>query len=346
MTEEKSMARQEKSRILYLDIAKGLAILFMFTQHCMLVHEKTAGEGTNILANIFVLLGTAPAAPIFMLIMGVFLSASKSNFTMNILRGIKLIALGYLLNLLRFTLPLFIAGTAGFQYIAGETPLSMFLSVDILQLAGLSIIFGSFLKRFLDNKIVAPIIIVAILICSPLLWENWGDKPIFSILWGAGKNVYFPFFPWCVYPIIGMSLSRFLLDMSNHKKDIRTLLWSGFFIIVIGIGTFDVFPVGDYHRSGAAIHFLMIGFILVWLSACRWISNRFSNTCIIDTLVFWSKNVTAVYFIQWVLFGWSILIFGANKQNAYVAAFIGLIVLIATHLLVKRNVVKNAFSWI
>ena len=107
-----------------------------------------------------------------------------------------------------------------------------------------------------------------------------------------------------------------------------------------------LFPVGDYHRSGEAIHLLIIGFIFVWLSACYWISNRFSNTSIIDTLVFWSKNVTAVYFIQWVIFGWSILIFDANKQNAYVAAFIGLIVLITTHLLVKRNIVRKAFSWI
>lgn len=124
------------------------------------------------------------------------------------------------MNLLRFSIPLFIVGTAGFQLIDGETPLSMFLAVDILQLAGLAFI-------------------------------------------------------------------------------------AGISLVVISILTFDLLPVGDYPRSGAAI-----------------------------------------YFIQWVLFGWSILIFDAHKQNAYVAALIGLVVLIFTHLLIKTKFIKKVFSWI
>jgi uncharacterized membrane protein len=338
---------ENKTRIIYLDIARGLAILFMFTQHCMLVHEKTAGEGTNLLANIFVLLGTAPAAPVFMLIMGVFIGTSRSDFKTNILRGVKIIALGYLLNLLRFSIPLFIVGTAGFQLIDGETPLSMFLAVDILQLAGLAFIAGSFMKNIINNKIIAPFIIIAIMIISPFLWDNFGDSTIFSILWGVNKNVYFPFFPWFIYPLLGMYLSKLLLDINKDKRNIKRLVLAGISLVVIGILTFDLFPVGDYHRSGAAIHLLIIGFIFIWLSACWWISNKFSSTnIIIRTLVFWSKNVTAIYFIQWVIFGWSILIFDANKQKAYVAALIGLVVLIITHLLIKKRFVKKAFSWI
>ena len=338
---------EKKYRVIYLDIARGLAILFMFTQHCILVHEKTAGEGSNILANIFVLLGTAPAAPVFMLIMGVFIGSSKSNFKTNILRGIKIIVLGYLLNLLRFSIPLFIVGTAGFQLVDGETPLSMFLAVDILQLAGLALIAGSFMKNIINNKIIAPIIIVAIMIISPLLWDNFGDSPIFYILWGANKNVYFPFFPWFNYPLLGMYLSKLLLDINNGTRNNKMLILTGISLIIIGILIFDFFPVGDYHRSGAAIHLLIIGFIFIWLFGCWWISNKFSSTnIIIRTLSFWSKNVTAIYFIQWVIFGWSILIFDANKQNAYVAALIGLVVLIITHLLIKTRFVKKVFSWI
>lgn len=339
--------KENKARIIYLDIARGLAILFMFTQHCMLVHEKTAGEGTNLLANIFVLLGTAPAAPVFMLIMGVFIGASGSDFKTNILRGIKIIALGYLLNSLRFSIPLLIVGTAGFQLIEGETPLSMFFAIDILQLAGLAFIAGSFMKNLINNKLIAPFVIIAFIIISPFLWDNFGDSTLSSILWGTNKNVYFPFFPWFIYPLLGMYLSKLLLDINKHKRHIKTIILAGISLIVIGILTFDLFPVGDYHRSGAAIHLLIIGFVLIWLSGCWWISNKFSSSNIlIKTLVFWSKNVTAIYFIQWVIFGWSTLIFDANKQNAYAAALIGLIVLIATHLLIKTRFVKKAFSWI
>ncbi len=336
-----------KSRVVYLDIARGLAVLFMFTQHCILVHEKTAGEGTNLLANIFVLLGTAPAAPVFMLIMGVFIAATKSDTKTILLRGAKIFALGYLLNFLRFTIPLFLAEKVGFQLIDGETPLNMFFAVDILQLAGLSFIVGAFTKNVLKNKIVAYLFIVAILLISPSLWGNFGNSALLSILWGVDKNVFFPFFPWFVYPLLGIYLSKILLNVDQNKKKIKMLVLVGFALFGIGILTYDLFPVGDYHRSGAAIHLLIIGFILMWLVACWWISEKISSTnTVVSTLVLWSKNVTAMYFIQWVLFGWSILIFDANKLNAHAAALVGLAILIITHFLIKKSFVKKAFSWI
>jgi len=229
----------KKSRIKYLDIAKGLAILFMFTQHCMIIHEKTAGEGSNILGNIFILLGTAPAAPVFMLILGVFLMSSKANLQKNISRGLKLILLGYLLNLIRFTIPLLIEGHIGLQYVARETPLSMFLAIDILQLAGLSIIIGALSKRLINNKVIAPLTIFSILIISPFLWIKFGDIPSLSILWGNGKNIYFPFFPWFIYPLLGMYMSKYLLDKDKIKKHLKNLTIIGIFVLTLGILLFD-----------------------------------------------------------------------------------------------------------
>ena len=335
---------KEKSRILYLDLAKALAILFMIMQHCMIIHERSAGEGESILANIFVLLGTAPAAPVFMLVMGIFLMSSGSSFQKNIFRGIKLILLGYLLNLLRFTIPLLITGAAGFQYTAGETPLSMFLSIDILQLAGLSMIVGSLFKKTINKK-VFPVIILFILLVSPFLWSQFGNSSLFSILWGNAKNVYFPFFPWFIYPLLGMYMSKYLLDIQKINKNLKKISLIGIVTIVLGILFFDFFPIGDYHRSGAAIHSLIIGFIFLWLPICFRLANKFKEGKIVKVFSFWSKNVTAVYFIQWVLFGGSILFFDANKQNAYVAAIIGLLVLILTHFIVKSRILKKFFSW-
>ncbi len=346
MSQQAEAYKKNSGRIVYLDIAKGLAILFMFTQHCMIVHEKTAGEGPNILAQIFVLLGTAPAAPVFMLIMGIFLMSSKASMRKNIFRGIKLIFLGYCINLLRFAIPLLIAGTAGFQYVDGETPTTMFFAIDIFQLAGLSIIIGSLNKKLIKNKIIAPITILAVLLISPFLWDKFGEGSYLSILWGTGKNVYFPLFPWFIYPLIGMYLSKYLLDIQNIKKYLKSILYFGIFFLIIGILSLDYFRIGDYYRSGAAIHSIIIGFICIWLPACWWASRKFENSKTVDILVFWSKNVTAVYFIQWVIFGWSILIFDANSQNAYVAALIGFMVLIATHFLVKVPIVRKVFSWV
>ncbi len=79
----------------------------MVLQHAMLVYAVSEGE-TSILGRIVLLLGTAPAAPVFLLVMGIFLGRSTKGLPYAIRRGVQLLALGYLLNLLRFTLPLLI----------------------------------------------------------------------------------------------------------------------------------------------------------------------------------------------------------------------------------------------
>ena len=333
----------KKKRILYLDFARGLAILFMFTQHCMIIHEKTAGEST-ILGLVFILLGTAPAAPVFMVIMGVFLGKSTENLLNTIIRGAKLILLGYILNILRFSIPLLIAGTEDIIYLQDEGPISLLFAVDILQLAGLSIIFTAFLKRFSKNIFVFPVLIAIIALVSPYLWgisENWF---MLSLFWGAGKNIYFPFFPWVIYPMLGMYLGKYLLNIDD-KKNIIVFLICGVLLLIMGIAAFDYFPAGDYHRSGAAVQMLIIGFVLLWLPLCYWITGRMQDENKI--LVFftgWSKRVTEIYCIQWILFGWSILILGANMQSDWIAALAGLAVLIITHYTSKINYIKKLFA--
>lgn len=116
----------------------------------------------------------------------------------------------------------------------------------------------------------------------------------------------------------------------------------------VGALGFDIIsPMGDYYRSGASIHLLMIGFVLVWFSVCYWLEQTLSiENRIIKVLIYWSKNVTAIYFVQWVLFGWSMLILDANKLNAVDAALVGLIVLLITHFSVKQAGVRKLFAWV
>ncbi|MCP4296812.1 MAG: acyltransferase, partial [Proteobacteria bacterium] len=294
--------KESRLRMRYLDIAKGLAILFMFAQHCMILHEVSVGEGSDFLSSLFILLGTAPAAPIFMLIMGIFLARSELSFSGYLWRGTKLILLGYLLNLLRFTIPLGILGEVGIPFSEGETPWDMLWAVDILQLAGLSLIVCGALKRFVAHRFVLPGVILAILLVSPWLWGTGGL--FLDIFWGDSPSVYFPFFPWGVYPILGMYLSSHLLREKNLKERLNSLFLIGVVVLSLGGALFEFFPEGDYHRSGAGIHLLMIGFSLCWMRFCYSLAEMFRAEGLISrTLVFWSKNVTAMYFVQWVLFG-------------------------------------------
>lgn len=340
------MEEKQSSRIFYLDFARGLAIFFMIMQHTMIMHEKTGGEGNTILGNIFILLGTAPAAPVFMLIMGAFFAKSNKSITEGILRGLKLFILGYILNLVRFTIPISISGSSSFL---GKESISMLFEVDILQLAGLSLIVASLLKKYTVNKYIFPISILVILIVSPYLWGRLSGNPIFIPLWGTEVFVSFPFFPWVIYPLLGMYLSKYLLDQSIMEKVKKKLLIYGILIIIIGVISFDIFPVGDYFRSGLGVHFTMIGFVLLWLVIGYHFTQKIGlnkNNLILKTLVFWSRNVTIIYIIQWILFGWSILLVGVNQKQDFIAAFIGLSILLITHLVVKYTNIKRVAAWI
>ena len=103
-TQEEGFTLQD-GRIAFLDFARGLAIVFMIMQHAMLYYAVGSGLQSN-LGKLVVISGTAPAAPVFMLIMGIFFMRAKTaGLRYGVVRGLKLLALGYLLNALRFAIP-------------------------------------------------------------------------------------------------------------------------------------------------------------------------------------------------------------------------------------------------
>lgn len=337
-----------KKRLYYLDLARGLAVFFMIMQHCILVHEYSGGEGEiGFLGGMLLLLGTAPAAPVFMFLMGVLLARPDSSHPSTLYwRGFKLLLLGYLLNLIRFSIPLSYAEASGIQLPEGETPLEQFLAVDILQLAGLSFLFSGFIVQFKLNKLL-PIIIVAILILAPYTWETFGHINWTAPLWGTGKNVYFPFFPWAVYALMGMYLSPVFLSLPSQPRNKQRLFFGCCIGLVICIVTFSFFPTGSYQRSGAAVGFGLLSFVILWLLFCLWLMERVSpENPIIQVLNFWSRNVTVIYCVQWVLYGWSTLILDANAFDELTATGIGLIVLLASHLSAKSRHIRYALSWV
>ena len=81
-----------------LDFAKGLAIIFMVLVH---TGEYFQGESGELYERIVEFLGSPPAAPIFMLALGVGIVYSKRNDASTLLkRGVKLLALGYAFNII------------------------------------------------------------------------------------------------------------------------------------------------------------------------------------------------------------------------------------------------------
>lgn len=349
---DKTVSITNPARVYSLDFARGAAVFFMIMQHAMIMLEKTEGEGNTIIGNVFILLGTAPAAPIFIFIMGVFLVKSTKNVKQNIMRGIKLFFFGYLFNLLRFTLPLFLVGISkcfaqnklGNSQEIIDYSLYMLFTVDIFQLAGLSLIFFSPLKKLAANKYIFPVLIIIILFVSPYLWGNKDNLLILTPLWGAIESTDFPVFPWCIYFLLGMYLSKYFQTQNMEKSFKKRIIIAGLMIAAIGIATIGVFPLGDYYRSGLSIHFLMISFLFLWLPICDYIVAKLSKKgfkWIVNTIYFWSSNVTGIYVVQWIIYGWSIIIIEPNSMVDYLAMMIGFMVVIISHILFKYTKVKR-----
>lgn len=332
---------QSQERLIYLDIARGIAVFCMILQHAMILFCVNEGEG-SILGEMVVLAGTAPAAPVFMIIMGVFfVTSEKADLNYALKRGALLFASGYLLNALRFTLPLLIAHS-----MTGDTALlteatTLFFSVDILQMAGLSLIIMGLLKRFFPFPfpLLWGAIAIDVGLLSPLLWGH-NTFTAEALLWGTGKDVSFPLFPWLIYPLTGMAVSSLLVSRSSiYRKKVMLGLGVLFLIgafMIATIGPEFLRMTGDYYRSGLMIHLLMTGFVFLWLFFLdRLTSLRLIPTFISELLCFWSKHVTIVYFVQWTLIGYGMFIFGNMKQSPHTAVCIGIGVTIFTHWIVR-----------
>jgi len=160
----------DTQRIEYIDFVRGLAILFMILQHAMIFYAVDGGE-SSLLAGIVLLLGTAPAAPVFMIIMGIFFMKVRNKGVLyGLSRGIKLFVLGYVLNFFRFFIPLTIGASTGLSFPNPIRADPLLYSVDILQMAGMSMIIMTLIKNFLPLNYFWVVIVILIACISPLTW--------------------------------------------------------------------------------------------------------------------------------------------------------------------------------
>ena len=312
-------------RLRFLDLARGLAIVFMVLQHVQLLFAVDSGEHSAV-GLTFLLLGTAPAAPVFMVAMGfLFGSSAKADVRYGVVRGLQLFALGYVLNALRFTLPLLLTGDPRLDEFFGG-PWVPLLEVDILQLAGLSLMILGPVKRFVRGPWLVVAAAAAAAAVAPLLWGGLGS-PLLDVLWGTGEWVSFPLFPWLAYPLLGLALARFTARASSASRLLRAWTLTGAGLIVVGTLVVLLVPdaggilaLGDYFRSGLPVQLILAGFVLLWLAALWWLDRRLSWRMAPRYLTSLSRNITAIYVIQWLLIGWLAIALGVFDQPSWLAA--------------------------
>ena len=313
-------------RVLAFDLARGLAVAFMILIH-VLRHWGDPATWTTPIGTVVSFLGGPPAAPVFMFLMGASLAFSRrTSFNALARRGVLLIAAGYLLNLARGTLPLsagLATGVVTPEEVAPFTPLSLLWMVDILQLAGCSLILMAALREVVPVGPPWLLVAAAVVLVAPLLQSVTTGIPIvdglLGMLWATADNVYYPVFPWAVFPLVGAVIGNAMVPARDRPMVLRRAGVVALAACVAGvaviIATSTTLDDRTYWRLPPILVPAILGFVVAWLWACdvavRAAGQRFGFPVLYD----WGARVTSMYVIHWLIVTWGVAIVGFRVMD-------------------------------
>jgi len=296
---------QQSSRNRTADLLKGVAVILMVQVHLM---ELFARQDIydSLTGRISLFLGGPPAAPVFMAVMGYFIAVSRRSARQMIIRGIKLIFLGLLLNIgLNFHLLIKIF-TGAFQI----DPLPYIFGVDILFLAGLSIISLAMMKKYFKFEFIPFVVLLIIVLAAQYLLQTTAgattDNYLVAFFYGEGCWwSYFPLIPWLVYPLTGYLF--YILQQQRSELIKSYFHYAVVFAVLITVVFFNYglrisADLPQYYHHGAMFYLYTLCFLIFWLFIMNNITKLPENS--VSRFLEWTGiNVTAAYVIQWLIIG-------------------------------------------
>ena len=326
---------KQNNRLLSIDLARGLAVFFMIAVHTLEVFANQEVKN-SVFGQIIAFLGGPPAAPVFMTLMGFsFIYSTKSELKPKLFRGFKIFLTGYLLNILRGVIPFSLASYLNMD-IAKTFPIerlnevAILTLVDILQFAGIALMIMAVIQAFKINKYLILVSAFLISMISPFLWGIKIDMPIIDqvleLFWGdqpigfgfIANKIAFPVFPWLTFPLLGMFLGETVKNSTDSHRAFNYFGIAGIVVILIGVAiSYNNFTYhfNDYYHSRQGGMVFMCGFVLFWLYLTKLIFDNVPANSFFDLLFTWSKGVTNIYFVQWIIIIWSIAFFGINSSS-------------------------------
>lgn len=323
-----------------------MGVVGMVAVHVLIRYGSYAAN-QSVYGTIVRFWGGPLAAPVFLFLMGASLAFSTHAAPRDgWRRGLTLLALAYLLNFLRGTLPAFFGLEFGIIEpgdLAPYTLTNLFWIVDMLHCAGVSLMLVTVVRYFLPQPRLWVFMGAIVALASPLLWGRVSGWPPLDgclvLLWGGGEFVQFPVFPWVSYPLTGMAFGVWLRTSVDQDALFRRAAGVGVILFLAGgllILSRPTFHIGDYFHSGPGAVIAFTGFVLVWLAACHWLVERVPDNLLFRLCYYWSARVTVFFFIHWIIIGWGIGIIGHGAQNVPALVLLTIAVIALTDYLVRR----------
>ncbi len=288
------------------DLLKGVAVVLMVQIHIVeLFAQQQIFD--SFIGSILLFLGGPPAAPVFMTVMGYFIAKSNHQVSKSIVRGLKLIGGGLLLNIgLNFHLFIKIFDqtivTNSWPYLFG---------VDILLLAGFSLIALTLFHSLFKNKplsyvlLVILILLVSQIVPYPKSSSAWSY--VVALFYSDSWWSYFPVIPWLVYPVTGylFYLIEPIITNLAKKRAYKMLIFSisGIILIIsIEYGIRITSNLHTYYHHDFIYYLFVLNFMIFWSVLFQTVTS-FSKNYFTDYIEWMGKNVTVFYVIQWLLIG-------------------------------------------
>ena len=290
------------------DLLKGFAVFMIVPVHILETFIDYPGR-ESLFGKILLFLGGPFVVPVFMMVMGYFVSKSKKSTAQNLLRGVLIFILGIFLNIgLNFNLLLKIK-YQDWQF----DPLQFIFGVDIFYLAGLSIIVLTILKSI--NKGQQWITLALILfISASTSYVNeilmvTDRNYILPFIGGEYSWSYFPIFPWLSYPLIGFLFQKNELRIRDFFQIQKSVLIGFLIVVFILVALFSktgietTINLSKYYHHTFSFFLWTIGIDILWIFLLWLIIQKIPESRGIIFLQWLGKNITVFYIIQWLIIG-------------------------------------------
>lgn len=293
------------------DLIKGIAVILMIQVHIMELFA-TPEIFESQFGKVLLFLGGPLCAPIFMVVFGYYIASSQKPLKQLLFRGVQIFLAGMLLNLA-------LNANLFWHVYMGKIELDSMpyiFGVDILQLAGISLIITSFLRAILNKSVIitmglsflsAYIGLLLIEVTNPEMSEP--NKYIISYFAGITHWSYFPLFPWFAYPLLGYAFFQFnnQFDVQKMLKPSVTIILGVLYIAFLALSLNYAINISsnlqEYYHHGILFFVWIVVFLIMYSLTLHEIAHIKTDNLLSKYIRWLGEKVTFIYVIQWIIIG-------------------------------------------
>ena len=249
-------------------------------------------------------------------------------------RGVKLFMAGIVLNIGLNAHLIYRVLNDGWQvniwqYIFG---------VDILQLAGLSLVIIALLSLLYKRNFIPYIITAVVIVFIGLVFPAYSNESttgtyLMAFIHSNSEWSYFPLIPWLAYPLTGYSFKifeeKYLKNTLNLGIKVSlTVVLSAFFLFTVNYTTGISHSLEVYYHHDVVFYSWSLSFVILWALLFSFVEKASGNTIVFRYVRWLGVNVTTVYIFQWLIIGnIATLIYKTQSLIELIIWFVGIAIL-------------------